>query len=237
MILRRFMKHVTDQNWFAVGLDVIVVIAGVYIGVYLGEISSERATQKDVDEAVSVIEGQLRADLANIDRIIDYRIEKLEQPRKAVALLMAREFDKVQLSDSLFNTYRRNFTFFPNTSGYSGVKDLGNLAKIDQTELKLALADIYDRIYERHIVISTESDTNIWGYDKDVIQVYWSPADNSYIGDDEIARKRLLNAVTSALTNGEWYVEFLTKTVRPSVAKGIKAIEAYQRVNESDAAI
>jgi len=22
MILRRFMKHVTDQNWFAVGLDV-----------------------------------------------------------------------------------------------------------------------------------------------------------------------------------------------------------------------
>ena len=26
MILRRFMKHVTAQNWFAVGLDVIVVI-------------------------------------------------------------------------------------------------------------------------------------------------------------------------------------------------------------------
>lgn len=32
MILRRFMKHVTDQNWFAVGLDVIVVIVGIFLG-------------------------------------------------------------------------------------------------------------------------------------------------------------------------------------------------------------
>jgi hypothetical protein len=32
MILRRFMKHITDQNWFAVGLDVIVVIVGIFLG-------------------------------------------------------------------------------------------------------------------------------------------------------------------------------------------------------------
>lgn len=32
MILRRFMKHVADQNWFAVGLDVIVVIVGIFLG-------------------------------------------------------------------------------------------------------------------------------------------------------------------------------------------------------------
>lgn len=25
MILRRFMKHFSDQNWFAVGLDVLVI--------------------------------------------------------------------------------------------------------------------------------------------------------------------------------------------------------------------
>lgn len=32
MILRRFMKHVKEQNWFAVGLDVIVVIVGIFLG-------------------------------------------------------------------------------------------------------------------------------------------------------------------------------------------------------------
>jgi hypothetical protein len=32
MILRRFSEHVKDQNWFAVGLDLIVVVSGIYIG-------------------------------------------------------------------------------------------------------------------------------------------------------------------------------------------------------------
>ena len=32
MILRRLSKHVKDQNWFAVGLDFIIVVAGVFVG-------------------------------------------------------------------------------------------------------------------------------------------------------------------------------------------------------------
>lgn len=42
MILRRFMKHVTDQNWFAVGLDVIVVITGIFLGMQVTERNEER---------------------------------------------------------------------------------------------------------------------------------------------------------------------------------------------------
>ncbi len=32
MILRRVMKHVTDQNWFAVGIDFVIVVVGVFMG-------------------------------------------------------------------------------------------------------------------------------------------------------------------------------------------------------------
>jgi hypothetical protein len=32
MILRRFNEHIGNQNWFAVFLDLIVVIGGIYIG-------------------------------------------------------------------------------------------------------------------------------------------------------------------------------------------------------------
>ncbi len=42
MILRRFMKHVTDQNWFAVGLDVIVVIVGIFLGLQVQEWNEQR---------------------------------------------------------------------------------------------------------------------------------------------------------------------------------------------------
>lgn len=42
MILRRFMKHVNEQNWFAVGLDVLVVIVGIYLGLQVTEWANER---------------------------------------------------------------------------------------------------------------------------------------------------------------------------------------------------
>ncbi len=46
MILRRFMQHVREQNWFAVGLDVIVVIVGIFLGLQVQAAYEERAEQK-----------------------------------------------------------------------------------------------------------------------------------------------------------------------------------------------
>jgi hypothetical protein len=33
MILRRLTDHVKDQNWFAVGVDFVIVVIGVFIGI------------------------------------------------------------------------------------------------------------------------------------------------------------------------------------------------------------
>ena len=33
MLLRRFIEHVKDQNWSAVGLDFVIVVLGVFIGI------------------------------------------------------------------------------------------------------------------------------------------------------------------------------------------------------------
>ena len=46
MILRRFTKHVTDQNWFAVGLDVIVVVVGIFLGMQVTEWNDDRKDKK-----------------------------------------------------------------------------------------------------------------------------------------------------------------------------------------------
>ena len=43
MILRRLTKHVKDQNWFAVGLDFLIVVFGVFIGIQLGNWNSAQA--------------------------------------------------------------------------------------------------------------------------------------------------------------------------------------------------
>lgn len=45
MILRRFTQHIKEQNWFAVGLDVIVVVVGIFLGMQVTEWNDERKTE------------------------------------------------------------------------------------------------------------------------------------------------------------------------------------------------
>ena len=48
MILRRFMQHVTDQNWFAVWIDLLVVVIGIFLGLQVtdwNEARQERVTE------------------------------------------------------------------------------------------------------------------------------------------------------------------------------------------------
>ena len=67
MILRRLSKHVKDQNWFAVGLDFVIVVAGVFLGIQIGNWNADAALSR---KAV-VLERQLVFELA--DEAIDYR--------------------------------------------------------------------------------------------------------------------------------------------------------------------
>ncbi len=42
MILRRVTKHVQEQNWFSVGIDFLIVVTGVFIGIQVANWNGER---------------------------------------------------------------------------------------------------------------------------------------------------------------------------------------------------
>lgn len=67
MILRRFMKHVTDQNWFAVGLDVIVVITGIFLGMQVTEWNNEREAQVQLKKITFQMIQDTKTAITNID--------------------------------------------------------------------------------------------------------------------------------------------------------------------------
>lgn len=47
MILRRFMYHIKEQNWFAVGLDLMVVVVGIFLGMQVTEWNEARKARDD----------------------------------------------------------------------------------------------------------------------------------------------------------------------------------------------
>ena len=63
MILRSVMKHVRDQNWFAVGIDFLIVVVGVFIGIQVANWNKARTKQIDASAARERLVSDLRADL------------------------------------------------------------------------------------------------------------------------------------------------------------------------------
>jgi hypothetical protein len=47
MLLRRVIEHVRDQNWFAVLLDFVIVVVGVFIGIQVANWNGERLNQRE----------------------------------------------------------------------------------------------------------------------------------------------------------------------------------------------
>lgn len=43
MLLRSLTRHIKDQNWFAVWLDLVIVIVGVFIGIQVANWNETRA--------------------------------------------------------------------------------------------------------------------------------------------------------------------------------------------------
>lgn len=63
MILRRITEHVRTQNWFAVGIDFLIVIVGVFIGIQVSNWNDARAEK--AREALLLID--LRAEAKRND--------------------------------------------------------------------------------------------------------------------------------------------------------------------------
>ena len=47
MLLRRLTEHVQSQNWTAIGLDLVIVVLGVFMGVQLGNWNEGRSERAD----------------------------------------------------------------------------------------------------------------------------------------------------------------------------------------------
>jgi len=88
MLLRRITKHVTDQNWFAVFIDFLIVVVGVFIGIQVANWNELRFTEKEAQLA----KVNLIADLEN-DRDV-YKVRKKyyeEVKQKAISVIQVLE--------------------------------------------------------------------------------------------------------------------------------------------------
>lgn len=69
MLLRRVMRHVQDQNWFAVGVDFVIVVIGVFIGIEVANWNAAREDRANETLYLGYLAEDLQSDLDSIDNV------------------------------------------------------------------------------------------------------------------------------------------------------------------------
>lgn len=64
MLLRRITQHIKEQNWFAVVLDFLIVVVGVFIGLQVSNWNDARSDRALRSEYLTQLTEDLRADIA-----------------------------------------------------------------------------------------------------------------------------------------------------------------------------
>ena len=71
MILRRLTKHVNDQNWFAVGIDLFIVVVGVFIGIQVANWNDLLQERIRAEDYTGRLKSDLRAELEYAQALIE----------------------------------------------------------------------------------------------------------------------------------------------------------------------
>jgi hypothetical protein len=109
MILRRFTQHVTEQNWFAVGLDLVVVVVGIFLGLQVTQWNDARQDLRWEREFYDDLKGDLERDLGHLGAVMEFQSGKGDRLRAALQNL---ESEGVLAGDEYWDARSGNATFF-----------------------------------------------------------------------------------------------------------------------------
>ncbi len=69
MILRRLTEHVKAQNWFAVAIDFVIVVVGVFVGLQVSNWNAAQGDRAREAAYLAQLVEDLSADMDHIDRV------------------------------------------------------------------------------------------------------------------------------------------------------------------------
>ena len=97
MLLRRVIEHVREQNWAAVGIDFVIVVVGVFVGIQVSNWNAAQADERLGRAYAARLTADLKVDLAWRQALAAYYGVVLESVERANALLSDSQSDPKEL--------------------------------------------------------------------------------------------------------------------------------------------
>jgi len=136
MIPRRIAEHVRGHNWFAVAIDFVIVVVGVFIGLQVQEWNTARQARARGEAYSARLTDDLRYEGWNYEYLIAYYKDVRENAERALAAMT----DGPALSDEQFliSAYRASQYIFNETrrSTYDEMIATGDIGLIADQQLR-----------------------------------------------------------------------------------------------------
>ncbi len=108
MILRRVIEHVKTQNWFAVGLDFVIVVLGVFIGIQVSNLNAARAEAAAFERKLSAVQMEMSENLERFEEARAKLKRQFEDVARLRAILAdpAEDADETEIHNLLWQSVR-----------------------------------------------------------------------------------------------------------------------------------
>ena len=145
MILRRVIDHVRRQEWTAIGIDFIIVVVGVVIGIQVANWNESRREQQRAQGYLWRIHDDLAADLGSLARHEIFWRKVIEHGHQAIRYAETGERVDGSAWKTLLSFYQASqlFPWISRDTTYQELRSAGELALISDDSLRAALAEYY----------------------------------------------------------------------------------------------
>ena len=156
MLLRRITQHVKDQNWFAILIDFIIVVFGVFIGLQVANWNASRAEDARIAAQLASFRNELilaRDDLAHSQAYYEDRFKSVSELRKRLESgddFSAEDFNRLAVSAIRGGGLNMSFR------GYEEMTATGAISKVGSDALRDLIHE-WDRLTLISITLTSVS--------------------------------------------------------------------------------
>jgi hypothetical protein len=145
MILRRIIAHFRRQEWTAIALDFVIVVAGVFVGIQVSNWNAANADTRRAAEYLDRIHADLEADVLALSRRNAFLADVLGYANDALAYAESGTLKEGSAWKTLLAYYQASqvWPYRTTAATFNEISAAGDLGLIADGSLRAALAQYY----------------------------------------------------------------------------------------------
>ena len=207
MIFRRVKAHIEKENWFAVFIDFLIVVVGVFVGIQVANWNANMADQAQLEQQLVSFRIELENNQLHFET---YQQQLLEQMDDVAYIRAALNSDLAKVDTTKielkFLNVQRIKVFAPELTTLEELAQSGGLRSLSGTSVRKAIDDwenelsqvkrgYADGLSQRNIVMNPFMMSNI---------AYGPVLEQSYIVGDKISKSKFRNNMSELAASREF---------------------------------